>query len=143
MWGGRKVISLGSRSVSLEALLPLVSNRFDFISLQKELPDGDAETLQTTKIHHFGEQQDDFADAAAMIALVDLVITIDTSIAHLAGALGKETWVLLQFDSEWRWLQERDDSPWYPYTKLFRQSVPGDWSEVVGRAHEEMLLRWP
>jgi tetratricopeptide (TPR) repeat protein len=143
MWGGRKVISLGSRSVNLEALLSLVSDRFDFISLQKELPDGDAETLQTTKIHHFGEQQDDFADAAAMIALVDLVITIDTSIAHLAGALGKETWVLLQFDSEWRWLQERDDSPWYPHTKLFRQSVPGDWSEVVGRVHAEMLSRWP
>ena len=75
----------------------------------------------------------DFATsyAAAMIALVDLVITIDTSIANLAGAMGKPTWVLLPFSTDWRWMLGRADSPWYPTARLFRQPKPDDWESVV------------
>jgi tetratricopeptide (TPR) repeat protein len=141
MWSGRKVISLGGRSVSLQMLLPLLNDQFEFISLQKELPEEDANILKAHGIHHFGEEQDDFADAAAIINLVDLVVTIDTSIAHLSGALGKETWVLLQFDAEWRWLLDRDDSPWYPKARLFRQPEPGDWGSVIQRVGAELTRR--
>jgi ADP-heptose:LPS heptosyltransferase len=80
-----------------------------------------------------GERQADLADAAAMIALVDLVITIDTSIANLAGAMGKPTWVLLPFSADWRWMVGREDSPWYPTARLFRQPAPGDWDSVVAQ----------
>jgi hypothetical protein len=143
MWSGRKVISLGSRSMGLDFLLDLLSDRYDFISLQKEVPDEDVEKLQQSGILHFGEDQDDFADAAAIIEVVDLVITIDTSIAHLSGALAKETWVLLQYDSEWRWLLDREDSPWYPNARLFRQTSPGDWRSVIARAKTELASRLP
>jgi hypothetical protein len=131
MWSGRKTISLGVRSINLEMLLKLLDDRFDFISLQKDLPDEDLQVLAEKGIHHFGKEQDDFADAAAMIELVDLVITIDTSIAHLAGGLGKETWIMLQYDAEWRWLEDRTDSPWYPKARLFRQQSPGEWGPVL------------
>ena len=73
----------------------------------------------------------DFADTAALIAQLDLVVTIDTSIAHLAGALGKPVWIMLQHNADWRWLLERDDSPWYPTARLFRQRRAGDWESVV------------
>ncbi len=141
MWSGRKVISLGGRSVNLQMLLPLIDDQFDFISLQKEVPEDDAELLRAHGVHHFGEEQEDFADAAAIIDLVDFVITIDTSIAHLSGALGKETWVLLQYDAEWRWLLDREDSPWYPKARLFRQPKPGDWPAVIQKLKSEMAKR--
>jgi ADP-heptose:LPS heptosyltransferase len=73
----------------------------------------------------------DFADTAALLSLMDLVISVDTSVAHLAGALARPTWVLLPFSAEWRWLIERADSPWYPTMRLFRQPAPGDWDAVL------------
>jgi len=142
MWSGRKTISLGVRSINLEMLLKLLDDRFDFISLQKDLPDEDLQTLAEKGIHHFGKEQDDFADAAAMIDLVDLVITIDTSIAHLAGGLGKETWIMLQYDAEWRWLEDRTDSPWYPKARLFRQQAPGEWGPVLDEVRAALLARF-
>ncbi len=75
----------------------------------------------------------DFADTAAVIANLDLVISIDTSVAHLAGAMAKPVWILVGFESSWRWMLNRDDSPWYPTARLFRQHAPGDWSGVVER----------
>jgi len=76
---------------------------------------------------------DDFADTAALVANLDLVISVDTAVAHLAGALGKPVWLLCRFDSEWRWLLNRDDSPWYPSMRIFRQRAPGNWAEVMDR----------
>ena len=73
----------------------------------------------------------DFSDTAALMAQLDLVIAVDTSVAHLAGALACPVWVLLPFAPDWRWLLERDDSPWYPTMRLFRQPAPGDWPSVV------------
>jgi tetratricopeptide (TPR) repeat protein len=131
MWRGKANRSLGIRSVRLSDLSTITELPFQFISLQKDIEKEDASLLEQLGVHHFGEDQTDFADAAAMIELMDVVVTIDTSIAHLAGALGKETWILLQYDAEWRWLTDRTDSPWYPKAKLFRQPAPGDWSSVV------------
>jgi len=75
----------------------------------------------------------DFAETAALIEVLDLVITVDTAVAHVAGALGKPVWLLSRFDACWRWMRDRDDSPWYPTMRLFRQSTPGDWGEVMRR----------
>jgi hypothetical protein len=81
----------------------------------------------------------DMADTAAFIANLDLVITVDTSIAHLAGALGKPVWILLPTNCDWRWLTEREDSPWYPTARLFRQSAPGNWNSVMDRVASALI----
>jgi hypothetical protein len=83
-----------------------------------------------------GESLDDFADTAALIANLDLVITVDTAIAHLAGALGKPVWLMNRYASCWRWLQDRTDSPWYPTLRQFRQSTVGDWTSVVAAVRD-------
>ena len=86
------------------------------------------------------EELVDFSDTAAAIAGLDLVISVDTSVAHLAGAMGKPVWVLLPVNSDWRWLLERNDSPWYPTMRLFRQSVFGDWESVFHQVAEDLFL---
>jgi glycosyl transferase family 9 (putative heptosyltransferase) len=73
----------------------------------------------------------DWLDTAGLIAGLDLVITVDTAVAHLAGALGKSVWMLNRFDTDWRWMLDRSDSPWYPSLRLFREPAPGDWSSVI------------
>ena len=83
----------------------------------------------------------DFSDTAALIECLDLVITVDTSVAHVAGGLGKPTWLLSRYDACWRWLMDRDDSPWYPTMRLFTQKKPHDWAEVLERMSYE-LLQW-
>src|SRR5262249_32507352 len=108
---------------------------FPFVALQKEVPKEDEPLLDSSGMAIFlGERQADFADTAAMIALLDLVITIDTSVAHLAAAMGKPTWVLLPFSSDWRWMIGRERTPWYPPERLFRQPARGDWETVLTQA---------
>jgi ADP-heptose:LPS heptosyltransferase len=80
----------------------------------------------------------DFEDTAALIMNLDLVIAVDTAVAHLAGALGKPVWLLLPANSDWRWLEERSDSPWYPGMRLFRQEVLGEWAGVVGEVMQAL-----
>ena len=80
----------------------------------------------------------DFTETAALIACLDLVITVDTSVAHLAGALGRRTWILLPYTPDFRWLLDRDDSPWYPTVRLFRQSRRGDWKPVFASIEGEL-----
>jgi ADP-heptose:LPS heptosyltransferase len=80
----------------------------------------------------------DFDDTAALVESMDLVVTVDTSVAHLAGALGKRAWVLLPFNPDWRWLFDREDSPWYPTVRLFRQPRYGDWASVISAVHSEL-----
>jgi ADP-heptose:LPS heptosyltransferase len=82
-------------------------------------------------LHDYGGQLTDFSQTAALVANLDLIITVDTSVAHLAGALAKPTWVLIPFAPDFRWLRERSDSPWYPTMRLFRQSRRGDWTEPL------------
>ena len=117
-----------ARSIPLTALAPLADvPGVRFYSLRVGgSADGFPLTDWTAELH-------DFADTAGLVAGLDLVITVDTSVAHLAGALGKPTWVLIAFAPDWRWLLDRDDSPWYPTVRLFRQPAPGDWAEPIGR----------
>jgi ADP-heptose:LPS heptosyltransferase len=81
----------------------------------------------------------DFAETAAAIANLDLVITTDTAVAHIAGAMGKPVWILLKFAADWRWLRGRDDSPWYPSARLFRQKAPGEWAELIERVKAALV----
>jgi len=85
-----------------------------------------------------GPELIDFADTAAVMSLMDLIITTDTSVPHLAGALARPVWVMLQFVPNFRWLLERQDSPWYPTMRLFRQETPGDWGGVIRRVAVEL-----
>jgi tetratricopeptide (TPR) repeat protein len=103
-----------------------------FFNLQ---PDG-AQALREGRVRvtDLAAEIDTFGDTAAAIQAMDLVITVDTAVAHLAGALNKPVWVLLAFAADWRWLLEREDSPWYPSARLFRQAQPGDWADVTARA---------
>mgnify|MGYP001047487112 FL=1 len=112
----------------------------NFYILQKEVSVGDNEWLKSqTQIHNLGSSFNDLADTAAAIKQLDLVITIDTVIAHLAGALGKPVWVMLNFDSDWRWLTDREDSPWYPTMRLFRQPKIGDWGSVFVEVKQALI----
>jgi len=144
VWGGRptgrnEVLSLQNRSCSLEHFAPLADvPGVVLYGLQKGPSAVQAEQLpRQILIHNLGEQFDDFADTAAAIENLDLVISIDTSVAHLAGAMGKQVWLLLKTDADWRWLLDREDSPWYPTMRLFRQRRAGDWAEVLERVAAE------
>ena len=85
-----------------------------------------------------GSQLTDFSDTAALLSQLDLLISVDTSVAHLAGALSKPVWMLLPFSPDWRWLMNRTDTPWYPSMKLFRQRKLGDWVDVIARVVREL-----
>jgi ADP-heptose:LPS heptosyltransferase len=91
---------------------------------------------------HLGDELADFDDTAAVIDSLDLVVTIDTAVAHLAGAMGKPTWILLPHAPEWRWMLDREDIPWYPTARLFRQKRLGDWESVIERVRAS-LSAWP
>lgn len=119
------------RSIELAVMRSLLCTEIEWFSLHREVRDSDAELLSSnTDIRHFGGQMD-FDETAAVIELMDLVVSVDTSIAHLAGAMGKPVWILLPFRPDWRWLLDRDDSPWYPSARLFRQDKIGDWATVM------------
>jgi tetratricopeptide (TPR) repeat protein len=128
-----------NRSIKLRSLLPLLAIDADFVSLQKDVRADDAAVLRDcSHLVHFANELETFADAAAVIASLDLVISVDTSVAHLAGALAKPVWVLLPFVPDFRWLLDREDSPWYPTARLFRQHAAGDWSAVISRVVLEL-----
>ena len=121
------------RSMPLAALAPLAAVAgVSFVSLQKGPPGREAVPAGMV-LHDWTGELEDFADTAALIAALDLVICVDTSVVHLAGALGRPVWMLDRYDSCWRWLRERADSPWYPTLRRFRQETPGDWGGVVAR----------
>ena len=121
-----------SRSMTLATMLSMLDPGATIISLQMNVPDSDRDTLRgASNILDLSEDQQDFADTAAVIGHLDLVISVDTAVAHLAGAQGAPVWVLLSASADWRWLIGRDDSPWYPSARLFRQDQPGDWSGVA------------
>jgi len=123
------------RSITTDLLAPLMDiSGIQFYSLQKTgLP-----APKKFNIIDCMDECRDFADTAAYISNLDLVISVDTAVAHLAGALGKPVWILNRFDSCWRWIRDRDDSPWYPTLRLFHQSSPGDWTNVVARIGNEL-----
>ncbi|HEY9647172.1 MAG TPA: tetratricopeptide repeat protein, partial [Chroococcidiopsis sp.] len=135
----------GDRSTQLQTLLPLLAvPGITFYSLQKGEKAEELRQLQAQQqalnVVDLDPQLQSFADTAAAIAQLDLVITVDTAVAHVAGALGKPVWVLLCFVPDWRWLWQRDDSPWYPTARLFRQPRPGDWGSVCQQVAAALTL---
>ena len=132
------------RSITLDALRPILDvSHVRFYSLQKGLA---AQQLAQTpelgqRIADYTEELTDFADTAALVANLDLVISVDTAVAHLAGALGKPVWILNRFDTCWRWMLEREDSPWYPSAQLFRQPVLGDWISAIESTRAALATR--
>ena len=129
------------RSIALDRLAPLFEvSACEFYSLQKG---GDAaaqlrDSPLRPRIVDWTEDLRDFSDTAALIEVLDLVISVDTSVAHLAGALGKPFWLLNRYSTCWRWLLDRDDSPWYPTARLFRQDESRDWDAVVIRVRDAL-----
>jgi tetratricopeptide (TPR) repeat protein len=128
------------RSIPLQAIAAVLAKPgIELVSLQKDLRPPDRAVLDTrTDIRRFEDELGDFADTAALIACMDIVITVDTAPAHLAAALGKPVWILLPFAADWRWLRDRDDTPWYPTARLFRQPAIGDWDSVLQRVASEI-----
>jgi hypothetical protein len=141
VWSGNpKVRYDRHRPVPLRTLSRILDVDATFVSLQKEPRPDDLQALRdTNQILDVSADLTDFVETAALIKCLDLVITVDTSVAHLAGALGCPTWIMLSYLPDWRWLLDRDDSPWYPTARLFRQSRIGDYEAVVERARNELL----
>src|SRR5204863_2880742 len=96
------------------------------------------ERLPIGVVADLSDQLGDFSDTAAVIANLDLVIAVDTAVVHLAGALGRPVWAMLPFAPDWRWMLDREDSPWYPSLRLFRQARPGDWDSVLVRVRSAL-----
>jgi hypothetical protein len=139
-WAGRSSHENDrNRSLLFSQLAPLISlSEINWVSLQRRIPEEDKGEFSASPVIDWGQEFSDFAATAAAIMTLDLVITVDTAIAHLAGALGKKVWVLLPFYADWRWLIARDDSPWYPTARLIRQERPKDWQRVIERLREEI-----
>lgn len=127
-----------NRSIPIEMYRPLLDLDATFISLQKEPRPDDKSVLEQADIIDIGAHLTDFTETAALITCLDLVITVDTSVAHLSGALGRPTWILLPYLPDWRWLLNRTDSPWYPTVRLFRQDETRDYGSVVDRVRSEL-----
>ncbi len=129
-----------NRSMPLDKLADIFSTPgLDFVSVQKEVSDAHAAILRDHNVLQLGRDFADFSDTAAVMAMLDLIVTVDTSIAHLAGAMGKAVALLLPFSPDWRWLLHRTDSPWYPTMRLFRQTSIGDWDGLIGRLRQELV----
>ena len=130
-----------NRSITLSKLIGFLPNGFRYVSLQQDARSSDQMDLkQCTLIEHFGDQLVDFTETAALCDLMDIVICVDTSVAHLAAALGRPTWILLPHNVDWRWMLDRTDSPWYPTVKLYRQNNLSGWGDVLQRVHTDLLL---
>jgi len=120
-----------NRTIPLRQFMHLAQGPFEFVCLQKEVREADRPVLeQRPDIRRFCSELMDFGETAALVHHMDLVISVDTSVVHLAAALGRPVWVLVPFVADWRWLLDRDDTPWYPTVRLFRQKTLGDWEGV-------------
>jgi tetratricopeptide (TPR) repeat protein len=142
VWAGNpEHVNDHRRSIDLDRLAPLLAvTGASFASLQHGARLADLKKLKRGNIGIAGlaTELGDFADTAAAVDALDLIITVDTSVAHLAGALGKPVWVLLPWVTDWRWMLHREDNPWYPTMRLFRQPRGGDWTDVIARMADEL-----
>jgi ADP-heptose:LPS heptosyltransferase len=140
VWAGNPDYSKDrGRSADLARLAPLFAvPGVSFVSLQRDVSARDIELLAQHGIPHTGPEQRDFGDAASLVERMDVVISVDTSVAHLAGSMGKPLWMLLSYSPDWRWGSEGGRSPWYPQAKLFRQERRGDWTAPVARVAEAL-----
>jgi tetratricopeptide (TPR) repeat protein len=137
VWSGSRIYSNDQkRSIALAELITHLPRDFQYISLQKDIRETDREALK--HVLDFSSDLHDFSDTAALCACMDLVISVDTSVAHLCGALGIPAWVMVAFAPDWRWLLAREDSPWYGSVKIFRQESRGDWTGVMQRVAADL-----
>jgi hypothetical protein len=143
VWAGRPAhLNDANRSTDLPMLAPLAASGATFLSIQKGPSEGAAAAPPAgMSLVNLSPDIRDFDDTAAILAVADLLISVDSSPVHLAGALGRPAWVMLPFSPEWRWLVGREDTPWYPSVRLFRQSSPGDWPGVIQSMAQE-LASW-
>lgn len=141
VWAGRpEHVNDSNRSVTLEQLAPLGASGASFLSIQKGPASSQANTPpQGMRMVSLSDEIRDFDDTAAILHLADLLISVDSSPVHLAGAMGRPVWVLLPFVPDWRWLLGRDDSPWYPGMRLFRQQARAQWTPVIERMAGELV----
>jgi tetratricopeptide (TPR) repeat protein len=139
-WAGHaRHVNDRNRSIDLKLLEPLfASENVSFVSIQRDLRGDDAARLAEFGIADLGPQLSDMTDTAAVLALVDLLISVDTSVVHLAGAMGRQAWVMLPFMPDWRWTLAHERSPWYPQLRLFRQRTPGDWPNVIAAVRDAL-----
>ena len=128
-----------NRSIAFAKLAPLLSIPARFVSIQRDVRGEDSAALAgESRVTNVGAELENFADTAAVIALCDLVISVDTAVAHLAGAMGRPLWMLLPFAPDWRWTLDGETSPWYPTARLFRQTSLGDWDGAIARVGAEL-----
>jgi len=141
VWSGRREHRNDqNRSILLSALSEYLPAGPQYVCLQNQVRIDDQAILESRRdIAYFGHALEDFSDTAALCELMDVVISVDTSVAHLSAALGKTTWVLLPCIPDWRWLLERDDSPWYPSARLYRQEPAGSWKNVFIKVENDLL----
>jgi ADP-heptose:LPS heptosyltransferase len=130
--------------LQLKTLLAHLPNGYEYISLQKDVRESDRAYLAArADIRDMGQTLTDFSETAAACAEMGLLITVDTSFAHLSAALGKPTWILLAAPSDWRWLLDREDSPWYNSARLFRQLSLGDWHTALTQVACTLVIDLP
>jgi hypothetical protein len=140
VWSGNpKHINDRNRSMPLQVMSPLLDVDAMFVSLQREARPHDADVLrERTEIIDHSRDLTDFVETAALVSCLDLVVAVDTSVAHLAAALGRPTWILLPSNPDFRWMLNRNDSPWYPTVRLFRQSRTREYESVIERVRAEL-----
>lgn len=143
-WSGRPDSWINRhKGMPFDVMRDLISknSNYEWINLQVECSDNESKVLQDLGVKTFAGSIKNFADTAALMTHLDVIITVDTSVAHLAGALGRPTWVMLNnYGVDWRWLLNRDSSPWYQSARLFRQPKMGDWVSVTDKIHQ--YLSW-
>lgn len=145
VWSGRPDHGNDSnRSLALQQLLDALPAGPQYVSLQNAVRPADAQALRArSDVTDFAPLLTNMAETAALCECMDLVISVDTSVAHLAGALGKPVWLLLPFSADWRWLHQRDTSPWYEHMTLLRQPVARDWAAVLGKLAQRLSTSYP
>lgn len=145
VWSGNRNNPLDShRTIRLADWMPQLPTRFEFFCLQKDIrPEDRVARDSSSLITSFDDEIPDFTNNAALCECMDIVVSVDTSVAHLSAALGQRTWVLLPAVPDWRWMRDREDTPWYPTMKLYRQKATGDWAEVFARIAVDLQREFP
>lgn len=141
-WSGNRNTWINRyKGMQLETLIPLFDNECQFVNLQHDSTSDENALLKKYNVLNVNDKLKNFHDTAALICNLDVVITVDTAVAHLAGALGIPTWIMLNnYGTDWRWLLKRSDTPWYPTARLFRQPSPKDWTTVINDVNQHLKL---